>query len=196
MYLGVQGGAIATSMVFSPEVTGTSDLIKSALLSGTGGLIFRYSGAKCCAIQLELNYTRQGWKEQHITGQYARTLHYTELPILTHIYFGSERVRGFVNLGPQIGYCIMETEQGIRQEGIQHQYAKIDNPFQWGLTGGLGLYGRSRKAGVFQLEARFNYALGSIFSNATTAYFSQSNAMALSLRLAYLYQLPNKKHKP
>lgn len=195
MYVGVHGGVIASMVQFAPTVPNMSPVTQAVTLGGNGGFVFRYSAQKCCAVQVELSYMLRGWHEANTDGAYARALHYIELPFLMHIYFGKPMFRGFVNLGPQIGYCVYDDMgKGSRQTDYTHQYAPIDKPFDWGIAGGLGCYYRSKKAGLYQLEARFNYSLGTIFANSATDYFSQSNAMNLSLNLAWMWEIkPRKK---
>lgn len=179
-YLGVQGGAMASLVQFTPTVE--QDAL-SPHLGGNAGLVFRYAGHKYCGLQVELNWMERGWRETQ-TG-YNRSQHYIELPFLFHLYFG-KRVRGFFNLGPQIGYCIADTHTGEAANGL-HQYLPIDMPFDWGLAGGLGMYGRS-KAGTWQIEARFNYSLGDMYNNSKADWFSRSAPMNLSLNLAWLWE--------
>ena len=189
MYIGASGGVVASMVMFSPKVPGTTDVLKTALLSGKGGLMFRYSGHKCCGIQLELNYAQLGWRENTDSHSYTRRLDYLELPVLTHIWFGKPHFRGFVNIGPQVAFCLHESESGTRQTAVVQQYNPIDNKVDWGIAGGIGFYGRSEKAGCFQFEARYSYSLGTIFSSSTGSYFAGSNTMALSLNIAYLWQI-------
>ena len=189
MYIGASGGVSASMVLFSPKVPGTTDVLQTALLSGRAGLMFRYSGHKCCGIQLELNYNQRGWRENTDTHSYTRRLDYLEVPMLTHIWFGKPYFRGFVNVGPQVAFCVHESESGTRQTQETHQYKPIDNIADWGIAGGLGFYGRSEKAGCFQFEARFSYSFGNIFSSKTGEYFLGSNIMVLSLNLAYLWQI-------
>jgi len=199
-FIGFQGGATASSVLWSPKVPGAESITSSALLSGTGGLVFRYSGHRCCGVQVELNYARRGWQEKEdatatsAERHYTRILDYIELPVLTHIYFGKHHVRGFVNLGPQIGYCVHESQSGTMQTTEVHQYAPLDNPFAWGVAGGLGIIGMTDRAGCFQLEARFTYGLGALFSSSTTSHFQQSNMMTLSVNLAYFIPLRRKQN--
>ena len=70
-----------------------------------------------------------------------------------------------------------------------HQYAKIEKPFDWGLAAGLGFYYRSKYAGVYQLEARFNWSFGNTFNDSKMDYFDYSNPMSLSLNFAYMWQV-------
>lgn len=191
MYVGAHAGAMASTMLFKPNIANI-DIMQSPLTIN-GGLVFRYAGHKVCAIQTELNYMQRGWRETITLGQttmdYTRQLDYIEIPLLMHLYFGKERFRGFFNLGPQIGYCIRDVATPLPEGVTAPHYLPIDKPFDWGLAGGLGCYYRTRHIGLFQLEARFNFSMGTIYNNRKVDYFSQSNAMNLSLNFAYLWEI-------
>ncbi|MBO4986433.1 MAG: PorT family protein [Paludibacteraceae bacterium] len=191
MYVGAHAGAIASTMLFKPNIANI-DIMQSPLTIN-GGLVFRYAGHKVCAIQTELNYMQRGWRETITLGQttmdYTRQLDYIEIPLLMHLYFGKERFRGFFNLGPQIGYCIRDVATPLPEGVTAPHYLPIDKPFDWGLAGGLGCYYRTRHIGLFQLEARFNFSMGTTYNNRKVDYFSQSNAMNLSLNFAYLWEI-------
>lgn len=191
MYVGAHAGAMASTMLFKPNIANI-DIMQSPLTIN-GGLVFRYAGHKVCAIQTELNYMQRGWREIITLGQttmnYTRQLDYIEIPLLMHLYFGKERFRGFFNLGPQIGYCIRDVATPLPEGVTAPHYLPIDKPFDWGLAGGLGCYLRTRKIGLFQLEARFNFSMGTTYNNRKVDYFSQSNAMNLSLNFAYLWEV-------
>lgn len=191
MYVGVHAGAMASTMLIKPNIANI-DIMQSPLTIN-GGLVFRYAGHKVCAIQTELNYMQRGWRETITLGQttmnYTRQLDYIEIPLLMHLYFGKERFRGFFNLGPQIGYCIRDVATPLPEGVTAPHYLPIDKPFDWGLAGGLGCYYRTRHIGLFQLEARFNFSMGTIYNNRKVDYFSQSNAMNLSLNFAYLWEI-------
>lgn len=191
MYVGAHAGAMASTMLFKPNIA-QIDIMQSPLTIN-GGLVFRYAGHKVCAIQTELNYMQRGWRETITLGQttmdYTRQLDYIEIPLLMHLYFGKERFRGFFNLGPQIGYCIRDVATPLPEGVTAPHYLPIDKPFDWGLAGGLGCYYRTRHIGLFQLEARFNFSMGTTYNNRKVDYFSQSNAMNLSLNFAYLWEI-------
>lgn len=190
MYLGAYGGVTASTVFFSPKVGGMSDLL-TVPIGYTAGLMFRYGGHKCCALQVELGYGLRGWREYSASGgyDYTRTLHYIQLPLLAHIHFGNEHFRGFVNLGPQLGYCVLEQEKGTRQTASVYQYKTIDHPFDWGVAGGLGFYGKHRKAGVFQLELRAQYSFGSLYNNSRAEHFAASNMLTACVTFAYMWQI-------
>ncbi len=206
MYIGAQGGALASMVQFSPTVP--QDPLKS-YLAPTAGIVFRYMGHKICGLQVEANWMQKGWNEYEISEEekvvsYSRQLDYVEVPLLCHLAFG-KRCRGFINLGPQFGYLVHEapTLASAEQQDwwtdsnvdarIGKQYRQIENKFDWGVAGGLGFYARTRKAGVYQIEARFNYSLGTYFANSQMDYFRNSNAMGLSLCFAYLWQFKGDK---
>ena len=187
MYVGVHGGVMASTVRFSPAVAGM-DLLQQPL-GANGGLVFRYAGHRVCAIQLEANYMQRGWREVGEGVDYRRQLDYIEVPMLMHLYFGRELFRAFVNVGPQVGYCIRDLAIGNSNPKYSYQYEKIDNAFDWGAAAGLGIYYRTRKIGLFELEARFNYSLGGAFKVSKMEHFEAANHMNLSLNLAYLWEI-------
>lgn len=187
IYIGGHVGVMASSMLFKPTIQAID--IAQSPLSLNGGLMFRYAGHKVCAIQVEANYMQRGWREVGEGYDYRRQLEYIEVPLLMHLYFGRKHFRGFLNLGPQIGYCFRDTDYGIKDTSQSHQYIPIQHPFDWGLAGGLGIYYRTNKIGLFQLEARFNYSFGSIFDNQKTDHFEFANPINLSINFAYLWEI-------
>lgn len=204
MYVGAHAGVIAGMYHFTPVV---KQNWQQPFLGGNGGLMFRYIGHKVCGLQVELNYMQRGWNEPATDthSRYTRTLDYIEVPFLMHLYFG-KRARGYFNLGPQIGYCVrsnyagdipeqylMLMQQGNTTSKNLHQYADVEKPFDWGLAAGLGFYYRTRRAGVYQLDVRFNYSFGNTFASTKMDYFDYSNPMALSLNLAYMWQIKGQK---
>lgn len=197
--LGIHGGVKASTMLFNPSVKPLN--ILQSPLSPNGGLVFRYAEHKVCALQIECNYAQHGWTEVYGsigTNQaiYTRRLHYVQIPFLMHLGFGKKNFKAFFNLGPQIGYCIADQYTLSSQGSVQlnnHQHAEMDNPFDWGAAAGLGCYYKSQKAGVFQLEARFNFSLGGVFDVGQLEYFKMANPMGLSINLGYLWNFKNNK---
>lgn len=193
LYLGVQGGAVASMVQFAPAV---QQNWKEPLIGPHAGLVFRYSEHKVCALQVELNYMQRGWREQQTN--YCRRQDYLSLPFLMHLAVG-RRFRGFLNLGPEVSVAVYESATGdaakvallhSKKSSVEaQQYAALEKPFEWGLAAGLGCYYRSQRAGTYQLEARFNYSLSSVFGTGKTDYFTAAVPMNLSLNLAYLWEL-------
>lgn len=190
MFVGAYGGVTASTVFFSPRVGGMSDLLQVPI-GPNAGAVFRYGAHKVCAVQVEIGYAQRGWREYSKTDEYdyRRTLHYIQVPLLAHIHFGGEHAQGFVNIGPQIAYCLASQESGTKQTASTYQYRTIDHPFDWGAAGGLGFYGMHRKAGVFQLEVRVHYSFNSLYNNSRAEHFASSNALTASLNFAYLWQI-------
>ena len=97
-----------------------------------------------------------------------------------HLNFGSETCKWFFNLGPQIGYCIKDESNAI------------DHPFDWGAAAGTGLYFKTKKAGVYQLEIRYDFSFGAVYGTSLTDKYEMANPMDLSINLGWLF--PIKKH--
>jgi hypothetical protein len=145
----------------------------------------------------EVNFSQQGWNERFEDPQYfyTRRLNFVDIPFLTHIYFGSKRVRVFFNLGPKIGFLLSEsTSENVIASPPQNtstayqtaQWTKpVENAFAWGICGGLGLELRTG-IGSFQLEGRYYYALGDIFGNRKADPFPKSSSQVIFGKISYL----------
>ena len=193
IYFGVHGGVSASTVLFSPSTGTMRPITNACVLGGTGGFVFRYARHKYCAVQVELNYEHRGWAEKNDNGSYNRDLHYIELPLLMNINFGSKRWRGFFNLGPQIGYCVGDNGGAGTQISTElTHYNPLDHPFDWGLAAGVGFYYRSRKAGLYEFEARFDYSFGGMFNTRPIDHFTMANPMDLSLNVAWLWEFKKK----
>lgn len=193
--LGVAGGMNINSMEFQPS-------IRQKFLNGwAGGLNMRYTSEKyfsmICATQLEINFSQRGWQEDFDDGtknSYSRVLDYIEIPLFAHLSWGKEE-RGFqffLNLGPQFGFFLNEKEHytgdweiADRPVSLQPVYGKkIENKFDYGIAGGLGLEWKTR-AGNFFIEGRYYYALADIFGNSKTDDFGRSANLTIHARLGY-----------
>ena len=102
--IGGRAGVSLSKMSFSPGV-------KQGWLTGTAGAVtFRYSEEKIFGLIAEFGWEQRGWKENFEEANsflsYSRSLTYLRLPVMTHIYFGGRRFKGFINLGPEVSYMI------------------------------------------------------------------------------------------
>lgn len=189
MFVGAYGGVTFSTVFFTPKVAGMSNILTMPM-GYDAGAVFRYGAHKVCAFQVEAAYAQYGWREyKKDEYDYTRMLHYVQVPFLAHIHFGAPYFQGFVNLGPQIGYCVGSKESGTKQTESVYQYRPIDQAFSWGVAGGLGFYGMHRKAGVFQLEARVYYSFGSLYNNSRAEHFAASNTLMIGVNFAYLWQI-------
>ena len=161
MYIGVNLGATESMIGFTPT-------IDQGFLQGyNGGVVFRYVGDKYAGVQAELNFSQHGWKEK--SGLYTRQLNYIELPFLTHFYLGNKG-RVFFNLGPKISYLISEKELINNTDATTDNETQltlhktlIQNPFDYGLCGGLGF--------LFKINKR----IAKEFSNCSGGYIFKTD---------------------
>ena len=175
---GVNGGVNLNSASFTPTIK------QNSLMGITGGLTARYISEKyfamICGAQVELNISQRGWDElfemEDENGQtikvpgktYTRKMTYVDIPFLAHLAFGRERgLQFFVHAGPQIGFLIGESEtiEGIDMNTLSNTQkaiygVKIQNKFDYGITGGGGVELRTKKAGSFLVEGRQRAAAG------------------------------------
>lgn len=197
--VGINGGFDLTRVTFSPSV-------KQSFKSGmTMGLTARYTCEKyfnmICAFQTEINYTQAGWKEKVESGEtpYQRTLHYVQMPLLANLGFGRERggVKGFLAIGPQLGFCIGECEKDgaryyVPQElvgGLSQHDIKVQKKFEYGIVGGLGMDVSTKTGHHFILEGRFFYGLSDIFSSTKKDPFSRCANNTIYVKVSYLFDI-------
>lgn len=179
-FIGINGGASGSMVLFKPLV------VQEYLLVYHGGLVFRHISENHFGVQLELNYVQKGWQE--INQTYGKRLDYIELPFMTHLYFGN-KTQVYLNIGPKVGYLIQEQtlfNENLSSKAAQH--AAIENKFDYGFVGSLGLLFKIKQQ-VFQLESRANFSVSNIFSNEKKDYFDNSNHLNVGLSLAWLFKI-------
>ncbi len=197
--VGAKGGVTLSRLKFSPSVP------QSMLPGFMAGVTFRYIEEKHFGVIAELNLEQRGWKEKFdgLNYAYQRRLTYLQLPMLTHIFFGNNKVRGFFNAGPEIGlligtgtkanfdYANVELIEGFPTENRETDQYKLDvkNKFDYGISAGLGLEVIGRNKHSFTLEGRFYYGLRDVFSNHSTDPFSSSSSMSIMVTLGYYYRI-------
>ena len=193
--VGFAGGMNMNKMDFQPT-------IRQTYLNGiNGGISLRYTSEKyfsmICAAQMEVNFSQRGWKEDfddETGNSYSRTLNYIEVPLLAHLSWGKEErgLQFFVNLGPQFGFFIGDSEDYIgnwtpeeRPHSIRPVYGKeVEKKFDYGIAGGLGVELKT-KAGNFFVEGRYYYGLSDIYGNSKTDDFGRSANQTIYIRAGY-----------
>lgn len=189
--IGPFAGITLSKVSFSPKV-------KENYLPGlTVGAKFRYISENHLGLLLEPNYCIVGWKEDfwdydpNGNLNYSRSLHYLEIPFMTHVYFGDEQ-RVFINLGPLARFLIGEKEtcnfssdNAPNTNGSGAYGVPAEHTVDYGLAGGIGIELRT-KAGAFMLEGRYYYGLADIFNNHKKDYYAKSANNILSVTLAWM----------
>ncbi len=186
-------------MEFSPPVD------QSMTPGRAFGLSIRYSEEKLFGLMAEINFTQRGWsenfKEKNDLFSYARHLTYVEIPVMTHISFGSRRVKCFVNLGPSVSYLLRETTDAnfdyenprvIPGFPLNHRIDQltmpVSNKMDYGIQAGLGgeiIFGRHS---VF-IEGRYYYGLGSIYPSHKSDTFTASRGTSIILTAGYHFRI-------
>lgn len=197
--IGGKGGMTLSRVNFNPSVQ------QSMSAGFTAGAMFRYIEEKHFGLVAELNVSQRGWKESFDESdyRYSHRLTYLELPVMTHIYFGNERAKGFFNLGPEVNLMLGDGvssnfdyqgaagldyfEQNSRH--IEQYTLDINRKVDYGICAGAGMeFSLSGKQSLL-LEGRFYYGLTDVFPNHKTDVFSGSNSMTIGVTLGYFYRI-------
>ncbi|MCX4263299.1 MAG: porin family protein [Muribaculaceae bacterium] len=196
--IGARGGVSMGQISFSPSVKQLWNM------GSTGAVTFRYTEEKIFGLIAELGWVQRGWKENYELNpfSYNRTLTYINLPILTHIYFGSRRFKGFINLGPQVAYLIGDkisadfdytNVSAVPNYPSNRRYEQLDMPinskFDYGICASLGMEFYVQPRHSLLLEARYYYGLGNIFSAKKADVFSASRPMSIEISIGYNFRI-------
>ncbi|MBD5257851.1 MAG: PorT family protein [Barnesiella sp.] len=199
VWLGGHAGMTMSEMSFSPSV-------RQSMASGfTAGLAFKYAEERHVGILAELNIAQRGWKEdfEDAPFNYERRLTYIELPVMTHIFFGSQKFKGFVNLGPVIGYMMgdkitadfdyehpdMVPGFPLTNRSTEQMSMEIKNKFDYGITAGAGCEFIIKHRHAFSLEARYYFGLGNIYPSSKKDTFSASRGTSILVTLGYMFRI-------
>ena len=197
--LGAKGGATLGLMSFSPAP-------KQAFTPGvTFGVVARYMEENHFGLIAEVNMTQRGWREnfEGAPFKYSRTLTYIQIPLMTHIFFGNRHVKGFFNLGPEVGYMlgshISADFDYLNHASVpnfpghnrvtEQMSMEISNKFDYGIAAGVGIeFVAAGRHSIF-IEGRYYYGLGNIFPAAKRDYFSASRTMAIEATVGYMFKV-------
>jgi len=149
--------------------------------------------------------------------QYSRKATYVQIPLLARLGWGRERngFQFFFQIGPQFGFYLndkVDTNFDIHlpefdPKSSHYQYADlrsshvvtqdtlaIENKFDYGITGGIGLEFSNRHVGHFLIEGRYYYGLGNIFGATKRDYFGRSNYNSIVIKMTYLFDIIRTKN--
>ncbi len=197
--IGAKAGMTLSKTMFSPSVP-------QLFLPGyTAGVTFSYAEEKNFGLLIEMNLAQRGWQEnfEEAPFSYSRKLTYLQVPIMTHIFFGSSKVKGFFNAGPEVGFLIGESTSAnfdynnyntvdgfpIVNRHNEQLTLPVKNKIDYGISLGAGMELIAKHKHSFIVEGRFYYGLGNIFGSRKKDAFSGSTGMSLMLTLGYSYRL-------
>lgn len=196
--IGGRAGVSMGRMSFSPSVK------QSWLMGSTGAVTFRYTEEKLFGLIAEIGWVQRGWKEnfEEAPLSYSRSITYLDIPILTHIYFGSRRFKAFINLGPQISVLLGSTIRADfdynnpsavpdfpRNRMTEQMAAEITGKFDYGICAAVGGEFFLTPRNSILLEARYYYGLGNIFPSSKADTFGASRNMSLEFTIGYNFRL-------
>lgn len=200
VWIGARAGADMSRLSFSPAVN-------QRWLPGSEGFVsFRYAEQKIFGLIIELGWQQRGWSENFGDDnplRYKRNLTYLSLPVMSHLYFGSRRFQGFINLGPEVSMLISQStwanfdytnptsspDWPTRNRQTEQLTAPIKNKFDYGIAAGAGMEFRLTPRHSITLECRFYYGLGNIFPASKADTFGASRSMTLGFSAGYWFRL-------
>lgn len=197
--IGAKAGATVSEMAWSPTV-------RQQFTPGfTAGICMRYTEENHFGLVAELNFTQRGWAEEfapEIGLSYSRHFSYVQLPVMTQIFFGNEKWRYFINLGPEVGLMVSDKISAnfnykdisqVPDFPANHRYNQLDmrvaRKFDYGIAGGMGVEMRLKKKHSVIIEGRFYYGLANVFPSSRRDIFGASRGMSIECTLGYMFRI-------
>lgn len=214
MSVGVNGGYVMSSVGFTPKV---NQKMHGGMTAGVSFryVCEKYFNT-ICSVQAEVNYSKIGWKEDildindapvinPLTGaaeEYSREMNYIQIPVFAHLAWGREEkgMQFFFQAGPQVGIYLSESTKATydlahpnlddrANTTVAQETMPVENKFDYGIAAGLGMEYSHKKAGHFQIEGRYYYGLGNIYSDSKKDFFGKSNFGNIVVKLTYLFDI-------
>ena len=217
--VGVNGGYMLSSIGFTPTVP--QKMLGGMTGGVTFRYTTEKYFNSICALVAEVNYAQMGWKEDiltikdepvinRVTGlaeEYERHINYVQVPLMARLGWGRER-RGFqffFQVGPQVGFFLNESTKcnydfanrnmvDRASPIVAQETMPVENKFDYGIAGGLGMEYSNPVLGHFLLEARYYFGLGNIYGNTKRDYFAKSNQSNIVIKASYLFDLAKSKN--
>lgn len=161
---GIRMGAQFSKLKGESDFNFESKNAKS-LVGPAFGFIFEIPVHANFEIRPELNFGSQGQKFSVSNGNFNYWMGYVQVPVLFRGQFGSEKVRGFLQAGPQFGYGAFILARAKDNNGNKEKdsYTFKDQklkPFDAGITIGAGVEFPAAKG--IELEVRYYGGLANI----------------------------------
>lgn len=199
VWVGGRAGAGLSRVEFSPSVP------QKFRIASTGAVTFRYAEEKVFGLVAELGWAQRGWEEDFEESPltYSRSLTYINLPIMTQIIFGGERVKCFFNIGPEIAYMISSSTSANfdfnnlstvtawpeRDRQTDQLAMEIANKFDYGIVGGVGCEFYVNPRNSVTLEARYYFGLGNVFKSTKADTFSASRCSSIEVCVGWFFRV-------
>ncbi|MDE6481018.1 MAG: PorT family protein [Muribaculaceae bacterium] len=196
--IGAHGGVTFSTVTFKPTITSKFGM------GYTGGVTFRYSEENHFGLIAEVNLVQRGWAEkfEDLPYNYQRTLNYVEVPIMSHIYFGS-RGKFFINAGPEVAYYLgdhinsnfdyhnTQDLPGFHDKNRRDEQLtmKVSQKLDFGIVAGLGGEFNINRKNSVALEARLYYGIGNVMPSGRQDTFSLSNQLSVAVTAGYWFRI-------
>ncbi|MDE7351040.1 MAG: PorT family protein [Muribaculaceae bacterium] len=196
--VGARGGMTFSTVMFKPSITGKLGM------GYTGGVTFRYTEENHFGIIAEVNLVQRGWAEkfEDLPYSYQRVLNYVEVPVMSHIYFGS-RGKFFFNAGPEVAYYLGDhiksnfdyhdvsglegfNDKNRRSEQLTMQ---VSQKLDFGIVAGLGGEFSVNRRNSLALEARVYYGIGNVMPSGRQDTFPLSNQLSFGVTAGYWFRI-------
>lgn len=199
LFIGAKGGVNLSRIFFHPGVR------QKMAMGATAGFMIRYIEENHFGIIGELNFQQRGWQDdfEDAPFNYHRTLNYIQIPVLAHIYFGSNRAHFFFNAGPEIGFMFAQSTSSnfdpeniatipdfpIQDRQTAHYTLDANKKLDFGISAGLGVEYFLPSRSSISLEARFYYGLGNVIPTGRTETFTGANSMSIGVTAGYWFRV-------
>jgi len=186
--LGLRMGAVYSTISLQPSV---SDITPET--SYSAGLVYIFSNKKYVGLQIELLYSQRKWKETFVDGTATTDLKFLEIPLMTNINLGNERLKYIINLGTYVSFKLDKSlKMNIPYENPYFQSIKDrqERNSDFGLLVG-GAIRYISHVGIFQLDARYAYGFQKIYNEEATG-LKFSNMSGINLALIYTINFSKK----
>lgn len=199
LHFGVMGGATLSDYRMNPSVT-------QGLSQGlTLGIGVRYIEENHFGLQAEVLFNQRGLKDKfdpelYPSLSYERKINYIEIPILAHIYFPmGKRNEIAIDLGPKLGFYLSDSstshlegeEWENAQASVYHAYKHHNEPitktFDYGIQINLGYEFKFTKELSMQLQGRYYFGLGNMFSDKKSDAFDNSANQHIQITASFWY---------
>ena len=166
------------------------------------GLTGQYDFNDWLAVRAELGFQQRGYT-QHRSEKYANENNlsyrnnYLVLPVMGSFSFGGNTLKGFLNAGVYGGYWLTGHCKGTLQDSGDDSEELdertifndlIDQRYDFGYVGGVGMEWKFAEHWAAQLEARYWYSVVSKKKQYQVAKDYQYNStLTISLGIAYLF---------
>ena len=196
--IGARGGVTFSTVMFKPSIMGKLGM------GYTGGLTFRYTEENHFGLIAEVNLVQRGWAEkfEDLPYTYQRVLNYVEVPVMSHIYFGS-RGKFFINAGPEIAYFIgdkiksnfdytdVSGLEGFNDKNRRTEQLtmNVSQKLDFGIVAGLGGEFSINRRNSLALEARVFYGIGNVMPSGRQDTFTVSNQLSVAVTAGYWFRI-------